>query len=155
MLTAAQTGGRGGPPKARAAIIIAGRKPGARESLHRELSRRYGADYRILVCRQPGQLAARIPDLRAQGLLVALVISAVGAQDPDGIEVLAAVRRTDPTALRVAAVGWGDWESVRSVFHAVMVGTAIAVGQAYSAVRLATYSIQDTAPFAVTAGPPR
>jgi hypothetical protein len=32
---------------------------------------------------------------------------------------------------------------------------AIAVGQAYSAARLATYSIQDTAPFAVTAGPPR
>lgn len=32
---------------------------------------------------------------------------------------------------------------------------AIAVGQAYSAARLATYSIQDTAPFAVTADPPR
>jgi hypothetical protein len=29
------------------------------------------------------------------------------------------------------------------------------VGQTYSAARLATYSIQDTAPFAVTAGPAR
>jgi hypothetical protein len=29
------------------------------------------------------------------------------------------------------------------------------VGQAYSAARLARYSIQDTAPFAVTVGPPR
>ena len=41
----------------------------------------------------------------------------------DGIEVLAAVRAIDPTALRVAAVGWGDWESVRSVFDAVTLGT--------------------------------
>ena len=28
----------------------------------------------------------------------------------------------DPTALRVAAVRWGDWESVRSVFDAVTLG---------------------------------
>jgi len=32
---------------------------------------------------------------------------------------------------------------------------AIAVGLTYSAARLARYSIQDSAPFAVTAGPPR
>jgi thioredoxin reductase (NADPH) len=62
-------------------------------------------------------------DLRKAGLPVALVIGAVSAYDPDGIEVLAAVRRTDPTALRVAAVRWGDWESVRSVFDAVTAGT--------------------------------
>ena len=61
-------------------------------------------------------------DLRAAGLPVALVIAGVGAQDPDGIEVLAGVRRIDPTALRVAAVGWGDWESVRSIFDALTLG---------------------------------
>ena len=48
-------------------------------------------------------------DLRAAGLPVALVIGGVGGQDRDGIEVLSAVRAIDPTALRVAAVGWGDW----------------------------------------------
>ncbi len=37
--------------------------------------------------------------------------------------MLAGVRRIEPTALRVAAVGWGDWESVRSVFDAVTLGT--------------------------------
>ncbi len=61
-------------------------------------------------------------DLAAAGLPVALVIGGVGAQDPDGVEVLAAVRAIDPTALRVAAVGWGDWESMRSVFGAVTLG---------------------------------
>jgi thioredoxin reductase (NADPH) len=61
-------------------------------------------------------------DLLAAGLPVALVIGEVGAQDPDGIEVLAAIRAIDPTALRVAAARWGDWESMRSIFDAVALG---------------------------------
>jgi thioredoxin reductase (NADPH) len=36
--------------------------------------------------------------------------------------VLAGVRAIDPAALRVAVVGWGKWDSVRSVFGAVTVG---------------------------------
>ena len=108
---------------ARAAIVIVCRERGAREILHRELSKRYGADYQILACGRPAELAAWMRDLRAVGLPVALVIGGVGGQDRDGIEVLSAVRAIDPTALRVAAVRWGDWQSVRSVFDAVTVGT--------------------------------
>src|SRR5215470_13595715 len=108
---------------AQAAIVIVGREPGARKTLQRELSKRYGADYQIVVCRRPGHLAPWMRDLRAAGLPIALVIGGVGAQDRDGIEVLAAVRAIDPAALRVAAVGWGDWQSVRSVFDAVTQGT--------------------------------
>jgi thioredoxin reductase len=115
--------GRGETAGAQAAIVIVCRDPGAREILHRELSKRYGADYQILACGRPAELAPRMRDLRAAGLPVALVIGGVGAQDPDGIEVLSAVRAIDPAALRVAAVSWGDWQSVRSVFDAVTVGT--------------------------------
>jgi hypothetical protein len=61
-------------------------------------------------------------DLVAAGLPIALVIAGVGAQEPEGIEVLSAVRHIDPTALRVATVGWGDWQSVRSIFSAVTLG---------------------------------
>jgi len=107
--------------EAPAAIVIVSRDP-ARETLYRELAKRYGGDYQIVVCGEPAELAPWIRDLRAAGLPVALVISGVGAQDPDGIRVLAAIRAIDPTALRVAAVGWGDWDSVRSVFDAVTVG---------------------------------
>jgi len=109
--------------EASAAIVIVSRDPGIREVLHRELSKRYGGDYQIMACGQPGELAAWLRDLRAAGLAVALVIGGVGAQDPDGIEVLARVRAIDPAALRVAAVGWGDWDSVRSVFDAASLGT--------------------------------
>ena len=114
---------RGETAGAQAAIVIVSREPGAREILRRELSKRYGADYQILACGRPAELAAWMRDLRPAGLPVALVIGGVGGQDPDGIEVLSAIRAIDPTALRVAAVGWGDWESVRSVFDAVTAGS--------------------------------
>ena len=114
---------RGENAGAQAAIVIVCREPGARQILHRELSKRYGADYQIVACARPAELAPWMRDLRKAGLPVALVIGGVGARDRDGIEVLAAIRRIDPTALRVAAVSWGDWKSVRSVFDAVTVGT--------------------------------
>jgi len=113
---------RGEIAAAQAVILIISHESGTREILHRELSKRYGADYQIMACQQSAELAARMRDLRAAGLPVALVIASFGAQDPDGIEVLAAVRAIDPAALRVAAVGWGDWQSVRSVFDAVALG---------------------------------
>jgi len=112
----------GEPAAAQAALVIVGREPDAREILRRELSKRYGADYQIVVCDRPAELAPWMRDLRAAGLAVALVIGGVGAQDPDGIEVLSAVRHIDPTALRVAAVRWGDWPAMRSVFDAVSLG---------------------------------
>src|SRR5215472_11757262 len=114
---------RGKPAGAQAAIVIVGRDPGTREALHRELSKRYSGDYQIVVCGRSAELASWARDLRAAGVPVALVIGGVGAQDPDGVEVLAAVRAIDPRAVRVAAVGWGDWQSVRSVFGAVTLGT--------------------------------
>jgi thioredoxin reductase (NADPH) len=106
-----------------ATIVIVSRDPGAREILHLELTKRYGADYQIVVCDRPAELESSMRGLRAAGRPVALVISGVGAQDRDGIEVLAGLRAIDPAALRVAAVSWGDWESVGTVFDAVTLGT--------------------------------
>ena len=65
---------RGEDPWAQAAIVIVCREPGAREILHRELSKRYGADYQVLACDRPTELAPWMRDLRAAGLPVALVI---------------------------------------------------------------------------------
>ena len=118
-LTAAGIGETAG---VQGAIVIVWREPGVREVLHRELSKRYGADYQIVVRDRSAELGPWMRDLRAVGLPVALVIGEVGAQDPDGIEALSAVRSINPTALRVAAVRWGDWESMRSIFDAVALG---------------------------------
>jgi thioredoxin reductase (NADPH) len=116
-------GAPGETAEAQAVIVVVSRDPGVREVLHRELSKRYGGDYQIVVCGRPGELAPWMRDLRAAGLPVALVIGGVSAQDPDGIEVLAAVRAIDPRAVRVAVVGWGDWQTKRSVFEAITMGT--------------------------------
>jgi len=113
---------RGEPAEAQAAIVIIGRDPAGREILYQEVSKRYGADYQIVVCGRSAELASWMRDLRAAGLPVALVVGEVGPGDPDGIEVLAAVRGIDPTALRVAVVGWGDWDARRSVFDAITLG---------------------------------
>ena len=113
---------RGSAAAPQAAIVIVGGDTGAQEILNWQLSKRYGADYQIVVCDRAAELEPWMRDLRAAGLPVALVIAGVGAQDPDGIEVLAGVRRIDPAALRVATVRWGDWESVRSIFDALTLG---------------------------------
>jgi len=116
--TVAQEGPGGAVPGesggAQAAIVVVSGDPGTREVLDRELSKRYGTDYQIVVCDRPGEMESWMRDLRAAGLPVALVIAGVGGADPDGIEVLAAVRAIYPRALRVAVVGWGDWDAMRS-----------------------------------------
>src|SRR5215469_4087213 len=112
-----------GAGTARAAIVIVERDPGERETLHQELSKRYGADYQIVVCGKPSEAEARIRDLLAAGTPVALVIGGADAADPDGLDVLAAIRRIDPTVSRVAAVRWGEWDTARPIFDAITTGT--------------------------------
>ena len=122
---AARVGGKAldGLGTTRAAIVIVERDPGEREILYRELSKRYGADYQIVVCDKPAEAKARIRDLLTTETPVALVIGGVGAADPAGLDVLAAVRDMDPTVSRVAAVRWGEWETARPIFDAITAGT--------------------------------
>jgi thioredoxin reductase (NADPH) len=112
----------GGAVDERAAIVIVDRDADGRQTLYRELSGRYGGDYRIVVCGEPAALADCVRKLVAAGAPVALVIGGVGAADTDGIDVLAGVRAIDPTVSRVAAVRWGEWEAVRPTFDAVATG---------------------------------
>jgi len=79
----------GGTRAGRAAIVVADRDAAEREMLSQELSKRYGADYQVVVCGDPAELDKRIRDLIAAGTPVALVIGGVGDTDPDGIEILA------------------------------------------------------------------
>jgi len=103
----------------RAAIVVVGHDAGEREALAGELSKRYGADYSIVVCDTPAELGTRMRELITAGTPVALVIGGAGEADPDGIEVLAQVRAVDPTTARVAAVRWGEWDTARPIFDAI------------------------------------
>ena len=103
----------------RAAIVVVDHDADDREVLSGELSKRYGADYSIVVCDKPEELEPRMRELIAAGTPVALVIGGVGEADPDGIEVLTQVRAIDPTVTRVAAVRWGEWDTARPIFDAI------------------------------------
>jgi thioredoxin reductase (NADPH) len=105
-----------------AAIVLVSSDPAGLRALGQELAKRYSADYEIVLCGQPSALESQIRDLLAAGIPVALVIGGVGAQDPDGIDVLAATRSVDPTASRVAAVRWGEFDAARPLFDAVALG---------------------------------
>ena len=106
----------------RAAIVIVGRDASEREALSRELSGRYGVDYRIVVCDEPAELEPLATKLLQAGTPVALVIGGAGEADPDGIEVLAQVRAIDPTVSLVAAVRWGEWDTAQPIFEAITLG---------------------------------
>jgi hypothetical protein len=106
----------------RPAIVIVSRDPHARRRLDRELSRRYGMDYQVVVCDQPAELETRLRDLVEAGKPIAMVIGGVGELDPGGIEVLGAVNAIDAEASRVAAARWGEWDTVRPIFDAVSQG---------------------------------
>jgi len=106
----------------KAAIVVADRDAAVREVLEQELRKRYGADYHIVVGGHPAELESEVKEVRAAGTPVALVIGGVGAQGPDDIEALAAIRAIDPTASRVAAVRWGEFAAARPLFDAVTVG---------------------------------
>jgi thioredoxin reductase (NADPH) len=112
-----------GPGATRPAIVIVERDPGERETLYRELSKRYGVDYRIVVCGNAAGAEARMGELLAAGTPVALVIGGVGEADPAGLDVLAAIRGIDPAVPRVAAVRWGEWDTARPIFDAITTGT--------------------------------
>jgi len=106
----------------RAAIVVVSRDGATRQRVHRELVRRYGTDYRIVTCDHPPGLAAQLQSLRATGTPVAMVVGGVSSENPDDIEAFAAVRSVEPTALRVAAVRWGDWAASGPVFDALALG---------------------------------
>jgi thioredoxin reductase (NADPH) len=106
----------------KAAIVAAFRDAAARKVVEQELRKRYGADYLIVVCDHPAELETRVKEVLAAGTPVALVIGGVGAQDPYDIEELAAIRAVDPTASRVAAVRWGEFDAARPLFDTVTVG---------------------------------
>src|SRR5262245_56719321 len=58
----------------RAAIVVVDHDAGDREVLFGELSKRYGADYSVVVCDKPEELEPRMRELIVAGTPVALVI---------------------------------------------------------------------------------
>ena len=105
----------------RPSIVVASRDEQVLHTLGGELGRRYGDDYDVVTVDSP-RAADRLRELADADRPVALVIAGVGGVDTDGIAAIADARHHHPTALYVAAVRWGDFETAGPIFDALTVG---------------------------------
>jgi thioredoxin reductase (NADPH) len=105
----------------RPSLVVVSRDEQVRGGLADEIRRRYGNDYEIVAV-PTEQAPDRLREMAEGDAQVALVIGAVGGLDTDGIAAIADARYLHPTALYVAAVRWGDFQSYGPIFDAVTVG---------------------------------
>jgi thioredoxin reductase (NADPH) len=104
----------------RAALVVVLRDDDQRAAVTRELTRRYGSEFEIVACIEHGQV---VPELaRRDGLPVAVLLGGLGSADPDGLAVLRALHHEHPTALAVAVVRWGNFDTARPIFEALTLG---------------------------------
>jgi thioredoxin reductase (NADPH) len=97
---------------------------GSRAVLDGELRRRYGTDYEIITCRAYDQARTILAGLLQWQRSVAMVLTHYGPDDRDGLAFLRRARALHPSAIRVVAVRWGDFDSSAPVFRAIADGHA-------------------------------
>ncbi|KRF36135.1 FAD-dependent oxidoreductase [Nocardioides sp. Soil805] len=105
-------------------LLLATTDPTSREVLAAELRRRYGGDYEVVVCADYAHARAVLEGLRRWHRQVALVIGCYGPGDRDGLDFLRRAYALHPSAKRVVAAVWGDFESTSTVFAAIAHGHA-------------------------------
>ncbi|MGY1638902.1 FAD-dependent oxidoreductase [Geodermatophilus sp. SYSU D00742] len=102
------------------ALVVVCRDQTPRLATVRELKRRYGGDYVVIACVRAEEVSGA---LAAWGHPpVAALFGGLGADDPDGLAVIRGLHARYPTALAVALVRWGAWETTRPVFEALTLG---------------------------------
>jgi thioredoxin reductase len=118
---AANDSGSGRPTSA--AIVCVTGDEVLHDEVARELTKRYAADYSVVLAGSQAELAARLDVLKAAGIPVALVLAGLGREDPDGLAILGGVAAVHPHAVRASVVRWGDLATAAPIFEAITVGT--------------------------------
>jgi thioredoxin reductase (NADPH) len=91
----------------------------------RELSRRYGADYRIVCERSPDESLRQLEEMRAASDAVAIVLADHTMGGYGGAELLARVKELHPRAKRGLLVewrGWADRDTAQKILSAMALG---------------------------------
>jgi thioredoxin reductase (NADPH) len=92
------------------------------EALAGDLSRRFGAEYRILGERSPAAALATLERLAARSEEVALVMAAQQMREMTGIDFIVRAHEPYPSAKRVLLVGRRKWTSANPAVRAMMLG---------------------------------
>jgi thioredoxin reductase len=114
--------GGGGALPDRPALVVMSRDAGLRDGVGAELTKRYASDYRVEVTADPAELERCLAQLKAAGAPVAAVLTGLGTEDPDGLDVLATVAASAPHAIRASVVHWGEFSTAAPIFEAITLG---------------------------------
>ena len=103
-------------------IMVVDDEAPALAQLRDALSRRFGADYRVVS--QPSAAAAieAIEQMKSAGDELALVIADQWMPGMKGLELLARTRELEPTAKRALLVAWGDREAAPNILSGCAFG---------------------------------
>ena len=101
------TEGREGEGRPVLVVVDDEREPLAR--VERELTRRFGADFRVVCERSPQAALEMLERMRDEGDDVALVLADLWMPELGGSELLARVQSIYPQARRALLIEWGGW----------------------------------------------
>jgi thioredoxin reductase (NADPH) len=82
---------------------------GALARIERELTRRYGQDYRVVCAGSSPEALNVLREMRSEGADVAIVLADQWMPELDGCGLLAKVRELHPHAKRALLIEWGAW----------------------------------------------
>ena len=103
-------------------VLIATTDPDSLAILDAEMRHRYSSDYEVVTCARYEHAQAILEGLRRWGREVALVIACYSPADGEGLGFLRRARGLHPSAKRVVALQWGDFDARGPVFHAIAEG---------------------------------
>ena len=103
-------------------ILVATSDDDSLAVLDAEMRRRYAAEYEVITCRRYEHAKAILEGLRHWERDVAMILSFYGPRDREGLRFLRRARSIHPSAKRVVAVEWGNFESRGPVFRAIAEG---------------------------------
>lgn len=107
-------------------LLVVEDDPGARQRIEAELSRRYGAEYRVVCTRSADAAVDDLNRARDAGEDVALVLADHWLGETTGSDFLARVRGLHPHAKRALLVDWGAWghrPTAEAILEAMALGT--------------------------------
>jgi thioredoxin reductase (NADPH) len=99
--------------------------PDALRRIAEQLNLRYGSDYHVVCEKSPHRARAKLDDMRAGGVQVALVLASQGLREDSGADLLASVKHVHPRAKRGMMIEFGDWgvpETTEAVLQAMALG---------------------------------
>ncbi|MGH2774530.1 MAG: FAD-dependent oxidoreductase [Actinomycetota bacterium] len=104
------------------AIVIVSEDPDNFGIVATEVRKRYGTDYQIVTTTNHHDASEDLQRMKRNDVPVALILATHGGREQRGISFLAHTRSLHPTAKRVVVVVWGDFETARPIFDAVILG---------------------------------